>query len=353
MDGEFEIVGEGSVIQQYQVDGKECTVTYTCALHTPALNTNLISISAFDGAGLTTTFSNGQGIIHKADGTIILAGKNVNGMYILEPINDIPLSMNSISQLTSLEQWHHHLTHCSPLTIQEMATNKLVDSLKLSVKEITGKCEDCILGCQTCCPFDGETEKELVPLDLVSFDLWGPSRVQSARGKLYMMIIVDAGTSHKYGAYLQDKSDITTMVSFETFCTTAETLTGKNIHRLHTDWAFDLANWREYCQAHGIIHELSAPYSSAQNGLAEHAIRTTMDDVRTLLHDSGLNHSFWAEVAAYSIDTCNLIPSHRHLGRIPLEGFSGKRQDVSHLRVFGAKCWVKVPARLGGSKLDP
>jgi len=78
-----------------------------------------------------------------------------------------------------------------------------------------------------------------------------------------------------------------------------------------------------------------------------------MDDVRTLLHDSGLNHSFWAEAAAYSIDTCNLIPSRRHLGRIPLEGFSGKRQDISHLRAFGAKCWAKIPTGLGGSKLDP
>ena len=114
------------------------------------------------------------------------------------------------------------------------------------------------------------------------------------------------------------------MASFDTFHTTAETLTGKKIHRLCTDQAFDLANWREYCQAHGIIHELTAPYSSAQNGLAECAIRATMDDVRTLLRDSGLNHSFWAEAAAYSIDTRNLIPSCCHLGQIPLEGFSGK-----------------------------
>ena len=138
------------------------------------------------------------------------------------------------------------------------------------------------------------------------------------------MIIVDAGTSHKYGAYLRDKSDITTMASFETFHTIAETLTGKKIRRLCTDRAFNSANWREYCQAHGIIHELTAPYSSAQNGLAERAILTTMDDVCTLLCDSGLNHSFWAEAAAYSIDTCNLVPSCRHPGQILLEGFSGK-----------------------------
>ena len=69
------------------------------------------------------------------------------------------------------------------------------------------------------------------------------------------------------------------MVSFEIFCTTAEMLTGKKICWLCTDHAFNSANWREYCQAHGIIHELTAPYSSAQNGLAEHAIQTTMDDV--------------------------------------------------------------------------
>jgi hypothetical protein len=351
--GGFEIVGEGNVVQRYQVNGKECKVTYTRALHTPSLNANLISISAFDKAGLTTTFSNGQGTIRKADGTIVLAGRNVNGMYILETLDDIPIAMSSLSQPTSLEQWHRRLTHCSPSTIQEMVANKLVDGLKMSGTVLTGKCEDCILGRQTRRPFDGETEKDLDPLDLVSFDLWGPSRVQSAGGKLYLMIIVDAGTSTKYGAYLQDKSDTSTLSSIDSFRTMAEALTGRRIRRLRTDRAFESTAWKEYCQTHGIVHEFTAPYSSAQNGLAERAIRTTMDDVRTLLRDSGLSHSFWAEAAAYSIDTRNLIPSRRHPGQIPLEAFTKKRQDISHLRVFGARCWAKVPTGLGGSKLDP
>lgn len=47
-DGNFEIVGEGNVTQRYIIDGKEQNITYTCALHTPTLNANLISISAFD-----------------------------------------------------------------------------------------------------------------------------------------------------------------------------------------------------------------------------------------------------------------------------------------------------------------
>ena len=83
-----------------------------------------------------------------------------------------------------------------------------------------------------------------------------------------------------------------------------------------------------------------------------------MDDVRTLLRDSGLGHSYWAEAASFSIHTRNLITSRHHPGKIPLESFTGKRQDVLHLRVFGARCWAKIPTVhgsqvTGGSKLDP
>ena len=355
-NGSFEIIGEGNVVQRYKVDGKDKDITYTRALHTPTLNANLISVSALDDAGLHITFGGGKGVARKADGTIVLTGQKVNRMYLLETVDNPPdttLAMTSLSKPTSLEQWHRRLAHCSPLTIQEMTKNNLVDGLVISETTMNGKCEDCILGRQTRRPFDGETEKDLEPLDLVAFDLWGPSRVQSAGGKVYLMIVVDGGTSYKYGVYLADKFDATTISAFDNFRTKAETLTGRKIRRLRTDRAFESAAWEEYCRTHGITHEFTAPYSSAQNGLAERAIRTTIDDVRTLLHDSNLSHSYWAEAAAYSIDTRNIIPSRRHPGCIPTEAFSGKRQNISYLRVFGAKCWAKIPIAHGGSKLDP
>ena len=78
---------------------------------------------------------------------------------------------------------------------------------------------------QTCRPFDGTTERELLPLDLVSFDLWGLSHVQSVGGKVYLMILVDTGTSYKHGAYLPDKSNVTTIEVFDIFCAMAQTTT--------------------------------------------------------------------------------------------------------------------------------
>ena len=84
----------------------------------------------------------------------------------------------------------------------------------------------------------------------------------------------------------------------------------------------------------------------------------TIDNMCMLLLDSGLGHSYWAEVAAYSIYTCNLIPLRQTLGSIPLKLFTGQRKGVNHLQVFGSKCWAKIPTInglqvMGGSKLEP
>ncbi len=116
--------------------------------------------------------------------------------------------------------------HCSPLTIAEMSKENLVNGLNVSRNDLCGKCVDCITGCQTSHPFDGETEKDLDPLELVSFNLWGPSQVQSAGGKIYFMPVVDGGSSYKYGAYLSDKSDSSTIMAFDAFQVEAESLSG-------------------------------------------------------------------------------------------------------------------------------
>jgi hypothetical protein len=70
------------------------------------------------------------------------------------------------------------------------------------------------------------TEKDLNPLELVSFDLWGPSRIQSAGGKVYFMPIVDGGTSYKYAAYPSDKSDSSTIAAFDVFHVESESISG-------------------------------------------------------------------------------------------------------------------------------
>ncbi|KAF7372247.1 Gag-Pol polyprotein [Mycena venus] len=74
--------------------------------------------------------------------------------------------------------------------------------------------------------------------------------------------------------------------------------------------------------------------------------------IRALLHDSGLPHKYWAAAGACSVYTRNLMPSRRHPGKIPEEVFSGQRQSVAHLRVFGSRCSAKVNTTHSGHRVD-
>ncbi|KAF9456395.1 hypothetical protein BDZ94DRAFT_1144613, partial [Collybia nuda] len=62
-----------------------------------------------------------------------------------------------------------------------------------------------------------------------------------------------------------------------------------------------------------------------------------------MLADSGLPKSLWAEAAATACYVRNFVPSSCHPGVIPAEAWTGKQQDVSHLRPFGCTAFAKVP----------
>jgi hypothetical protein len=140
VDGGFDIVGEGTVTKCYLVDGLEKKLSYTRAIHTPTLNTNLISVSAFDRAGLMVIFGGNCGVVQKKNGTTVLTARCEKGMYIVDEIDkSVPAVFGAIASLghsASLEQWHRHLTHCSPSTIAEMAKGDLVNGLRVSGNEL-------------------------------------------------------------------------------------------------------------------------------------------------------------------------------------------------------------------------
>ncbi len=266
--GTFEILGQGTATKTFRLNGKDVKLTFKNVLHSPSLVANLISISALDKAGLSTVFSNSCAIICNNSGNEVFTGSGSEGMYILDTA-PIPQAMSSHSLPTSLCDWHRCFVHMSPKTIEEMASKKLIDGLEITSDPLQGQCEDCILACQAHCPFDEPTDPDINPLELVATNLWGPSQTASVGGKTYIMIFVDSGTSFKAGEFLVDKADDTTLAAFDRYRKMAETQTGQKVKRVRADQAFTGAKWVDYCTEHGILLELTAPHSSAQNGLAE------------------------------------------------------------------------------------
>eukprot|EP00253_Pinus_taeda_P035680 PITA_35680 len=63
---------------------------------------------------------------------------------------------------------------------------------------------------------------------------------------------------------------------------------------------------------------------------------------RALLHDQGLPLHLWAEACNTTVYVQNRCP-HRILGMsTPEETYSGKKPDLSHLRIFGANVYMHV-----------
>ena len=65
-----------------------------------------------------------------------------------------------------------------------MLRQSTVEGLRVTSMAVTGKCEDCIM-------VDAEVVPKTKPYERVAFDLWGPARVQTTNGKIFMLVTTD------------------------------------------------------------------------------------------------------------------------------------------------------------------
>ena len=72
-----------------------------------------------------------------------------------------------------------------------------------------------------------------------------------------------------------------------------------------------------------------------------------MEAAREILHDQDLPMHIWAEAARTKMYVQNCTPLRVLENKTPEEVFSGKKLEVSHLRIFGCPVYIHIP------KLDP
>jgi len=84
----------------------------------------------------------------------------------------------------------------------------------------------------------------------------------------------------------------------------------------------------------GIQRQTSAPYSPQQNGVVERANKTIMECARNMILAQGLNLEFWGEAMNTAMYIKNRCPTKVFDSKILQEAWSGRKPDVSHLRVF-------------------
>eukprot|EP00798_Chlamydomonas_sp_ICE-L_P000844 gene844-biopygen13032 len=109
----------------------------------------------------------------------------------------------------------------------------------------------------------------------------------------------------------------------------------------------ELTNWLASVQAK---HEVSSVYCPHQNGVAERFNGVVASMARTMLIESEMSKGFWTYAFTCASYLRNRLPSKR--GATPYDWFFGQVPNVSLLRVFGTRCYVKLLDGKTRSKTD-
>ncbi|GJV65612.1 putative ribonuclease H-like domain-containing protein [Tanacetum coccineum] len=96
----------------------------------------------------------------------------------------------------------------------------------------------------------------------------------------------------------------------------------------------------EFCGEKGIKQEFSNARTPQQNGVAERMNRTLIEAARTMLADSHLPTTFWAEAVNTACYTFNRVRVTKPQNKTPYELLFGHKPILSYIRPFG--CHVTI-----------
>ena len=102
---------------------------------------------------------------------------------------------------------------------------------------------------------------------------------------------------------------------------------------------YGLALFKKICEENGIIHEITAPHTPEQNGIAERKNRTLKDIMNAMLISSSLLSNMWGEAIISTCHELNRVP-HKNIRKTPYELWEGCAPNLGYLKVWG--CLEKV-----------
>ena len=248
------------------------------------------------------------------------------------------------SRIPNIETWHCRLGHCNTRTIIDMARSCIVKGMKVDLSILPPKCDLCILSKQTRSPVPSvrEGNKAVKPLERVFVDLCGPMPVKSRSGRLYSMNLIDDFSSYVWSLPLRSKDEAAPVLQAWHRAVTNQS--GARLKILVTDNGELTSNaMSEWCSLHGIDHQLTAPYTSAQNGHAERLHRTLLNKARTMCLACNAPPNLWDEFCATAAYLTNFTASTSINGRTPYELWHSQPPSLSHLREIGCRAYALIP----------
>ncbi|GJX96554.1 ribonuclease H-like domain-containing protein [Tanacetum coccineum] len=123
----------------------------------------------------------------------------------------------------------------------------------------------------------------------------------------------------------------------KSFITQIENLVDKKVKIIRCDNETEFKNrvMSEFCEKKGIKREFSIARTPQQNGVAERRNRTLIEAARTMLADSKLPTTFWAEAVNTACYVQNRVLVVKPHNKTPYEHFRGRTSSLSFIKPFG------------------
>ncbi|GJZ69748.1 putative ribonuclease H-like domain-containing protein [Tanacetum coccineum] len=312
---------------------------------------NLFSVSQMCDKKNKVLFTDSECLVLSPDfklpdeNQILLKVPRQNNMYSFNLENIVPLGGLAclIAKATTDEsnKWHRRLGHVNFKNLNRLVKGNLVRGLPTKLFQNDHTCVACQKGKQ----HKASCKAKLVSsishtLQLLHMDLFGPTSVRSINHKTYCLVITDDFSRFSWTFFLRTKDE--TSAILKDFIRQIENQLNQKVKTIRCDNGTEFKNRDviEFCGLKGIKREYSNARTPQQNGVAERKNRTLIEAARTMLADSFLPNTFWAEAVSTACYVLNRVLVTKPHNKTPYELLTGKTPIISYIRPFG--CHVTI-----------
>ncbi|GJT30765.1 putative ribonuclease H-like domain-containing protein [Tanacetum coccineum] len=315
------------------------------------LKFNLFSVSQMCDKKNNVLFTETECLILSPDfklldeSQVLLKVPRQDNMYSFDLKNVVPsggltcLIAKAIIDESNL--WHRRLGHINFKTMNKLVRGNLVRGLPLKLFENDHSCVACQKGKQ----HKASCKTKLVssishPLQMLHMDLFGPTFVRSINHKIYFLVVTDDYSRFSWVFFLATKDETSGIL--KTFITGIENQINHKVKIIRCDNGTEFKNndMNQFCGMKGIKREFSVARTPQQNRVAERKNRTLIEAARTMLADSLLPTTFWAEVVNTACYVQNRVLVTKPYNKTPYELLLGRPPSVRFMRPFG--CSVTI-----------
>ncbi|GJX81578.1 putative ribonuclease H-like domain-containing protein [Tanacetum coccineum] len=261
-------------------------------------------------------------------------------MYSADLKNIVPkggltcLFVKSTSNESKL--WHRRLGHLNFKTLNKLVKENLVRGSPSKLFENDQTRVACQKGKQHRASCKSKTENSIsLPLHFLHMDLFGPTFVKSLMTKMYCLVVTDDYSRFTWVFLLATKDETSGIL--KSFITRIENLLDHKVKVIRCDNGTEFKNreMNQFCEMKGILRQFSVARTPQQNGVAKRRNRRLFEAARTMLADSKLPTTFWAEVVNTSCYVQNRVLVVKPHNKTLYEFFHGRTQTLSFMRPFG------------------